>query len=113
MGSPRNEPDERNPRSRPATTPEEQENRMIALATSLAEQQMIDGTASTQVVTFYLKLATSREASERKRIELENKLLEARTEQIGSQARSEELYAEAINAFRSYSGLGDEEEYID
>lgn len=86
---------------------------MIALATSLAEQQMIDGTASSpKVVTFYLKLATSREASERKRIELETNL-EARTEQIGSQARSEELYAEAINAFRSYSGLGGEEEYID
>lgn len=113
MGSSRNEPDESNPRIRPATTPEEQENRMIALATSLAEQQMRDGTASTQVVTFYLKLATSRETAERKRIDLENKLLEAKTEQIGSQARSELMYAEAIEAFRNYSGHGADEEYDD
>ena len=36
--------------SRPALTPEARENQMIALAENLAEQQLRDGTASSQVI---------------------------------------------------------------
>lgn len=100
---------------RPALTPEARENQMIALAVDLAEKQLLDGTASSQVMTHYLKLGTVKEQLEVERLKRENKLLEAKVEALQSQKRSEELFAEAIAAMRRYSGHGDvvEEEYED
>lgn len=98
---------------RPALTPEAKENQMISLAMDLAEQQLRDGTASSQLITHFLKLATERERLERVRLEKENELLIAKTEQIQSQKNSEDLYNAAIKAMRRYNGQGgydDEEE---
>lgn len=98
----------------PATTPEARENQMIALAFDLAERQLIDGSASSQVITHYLKLATTREQIEKEKLELEKQLLKARTDTIESAKRVEELYANALNAMRGYQGTEvDEEEYED
>lgn len=98
----------------PATTPEARENQMIALAFDLAEKQLIDGSASSQVITHYLKLATTREQIEKEKLELEKQLLKARTDTIESAKRVEELYANALNAMRGYQGTEvDEEEYDD
>ena len=44
---------------RPAITPEARENQMISLAMDCAEQQLLDGTASSQVITHFLKLVLS------------------------------------------------------
>ena len=96
---------------RPALTPEAREEQLISLATNLAEQQLIDGTASSQVITHYLKLATVQEKLKNDKLIEENKLLKARTEQIESTKRSEELMAEAIKAFRTYSGQDDDYDY--
>ena len=96
----------------PATTPEARENQMIALAFDLAEKQLIDGSASSQVITHYLKLATTREQIEKEKLQLEKELLKARTDTIESAKRVEELYANALNAMRGYQGTEvDEEEY--
>lgn len=98
----------------PATTPEARENQMIALAFDLAEKQLIDGTASSQVITHYLKLATTREQIEKEKLELEKQLLKARTDTIESAKRVEELYANALDAMRGYQGTTiDEEEFDD
>ena len=96
---------------RPALTPEARENQMISLAVDLAERQLQEGTASSQVITHYLKLGSMRERLEREKLEEENKLLKARTEQIQSMKRVEELYEEAIKAMRNYSGQGEQDEY--
>ena len=96
---------------RPALTPEARENQMISLAVDLAERQLQEGTASSQVITHYLKLGSMRERLEREKLEEENKLLKARTEQIQSMKRIEELYEEAIKALRNYGGQGDQDEY--
>ena len=96
---------------RPALTPEARENQMISLAVDLAERQLQEGTASSQVITHYLKLGSMRERLEREKLEEENKLLKARTEQIQSMKRIEELYEEAIKAMRNYSGQGEQDEY--
>lgn len=96
---------------RPALTPEARENQLIALAVDLAEQQLRDGTASSQVITHYLKQGSMREQLERQRLEEENKLLKAKTEQLKSMKRSEELMEEAIKAFRNYNGQGEADEY--
>lgn len=95
------------PKMRPALTPEARENQMIYLAETLAEQQLRDGTASSQVITHYLKLGSTREKLERERLEEENKLLRAKTKALEDQKELKELYADALKAMRRYSGQGD------
>ena len=75
---------------------------MIALAVDLAEKQLTEGTASAQVITHYLKLATTREKIEKEILEKQKDLITAKTDQIKSQATSEELYAEALAAMKRY-----------
>lgn len=94
----------------PARTPEEREMQMISMAVDQAEEQLRNHTASNQVLVHFLKLGTSRAQAEKERLELENKLLEAKTEAIQATRHTEELYQEAIAAFRSYNGTNVEEE---
>lgn len=88
----------------PATTPEGRENQLIAAAVDLAEKQLAEGTASSQIITHYLKLGSTREQLEQERLEQENKLLQAKIEAMASVKRVEELYETALNAMRSYAG---------
>lgn len=92
----------------PAMSPEARENQLISLAVNLAERQLMEGTASSQVITHYLKLATTKERLEREKLEQENALLRAKTEAYESARRVEELYADAIKAFKTYNGTEDE-----
>lgn len=94
---------------RPALTPEARENQLIYLATDLAEQQLRDGTASSQVITHYLKLGTQKERIEREILEKQKELISAKTEALQSAKRIEELYTNAIAAMRRYSGNGGDE----
>ena len=96
---------------RPALTPEARENQLISLAVDLAEEQLRDKTASSQVITHFLKLGTTKAELEKEKLAKENELLRAKTESIESQKRIEELYAEALNAMRRYNGQGDSNEY--
>lgn len=91
-------------RRKPATTPEGRENQLVSSAIDLAEQQILNGTASSQVITHFLKLGSTRERLEQQRLEHENELTRVRIEAIESQKRVEELYMEALRAMRSYSG---------
>jgi len=100
-------------RRRPATTPEGREHQMVSLAIDLAERQLEDGTASAQVISHYLKLGSSREQLEQERLRSENELQRAKIESLASQKRVEELYAEALNAMRTYSGQAPLEEELD
>ncbi len=90
--------------SPPAGTPEARENQLISLAVDLAEQQLRDGTASSQVITHYLKLGSTKERMEKEMMAEQIKLLTAKTEALKSAKHVEELYAEAMAAFRNYSG---------
>ncbi len=89
----------------PAKTPEGRENQLISLAVDLAEKQLRDGTASAQVITHFLKLATTRSQLEKDKLVQENKLLEAKTDNLQSQKKTEELYRDALEAMRTYSGF--------
>lgn len=97
-------------RSRPALTPEAREDQLVNLAVNLAEQQLRDGTASSQIIAHYLKRGSMRERLEMERLAEENKLLRAKTEALQSQKNIEDLYAKAIKAMKSYSGVGDDED---
>lgn len=92
-------------RRRPATTPQARETQMISLAEKLAEQQMADGSASSQVITHYLKLGSTREKLEQQRLAGEVELQKAKIEAMASHKRIEELYEKAIDAMRLYGGL--------
>lgn len=92
---------------RPALTPEVKENQMIAAAMDLAEKQLREGTASSQVITHFLKLATTKAELEKQKLARENELLRAKTETLQSTQRIEELYESAIKAMQRYGGQGD------
>lgn len=105
MGRPKNNPislDEFEPTV--ASTPEERENQMIALAIDRAEQQLREGTASSAVIVHYLKLGSSRDRLEKEMLEKQKELVAAKTEALQTAKHVEELYAEAIEAMRRYSG---------
>lgn len=89
---------------KPAMTPEFRENQLISLAVDLAERQLMEGTASSQVITHYLKLGTQKERIEREILEKQKELIEAKTENLQSAKRIEELYSKALDAMRSYGG---------
>lgn len=89
-------------KTRPARTAQARENQMVALAEQLAEKQLREGTASAQVITHYLKLGTQKERIEREILEKQKDLITAKTESLQSAKRIEELYADAMAAFRSY-----------
>lgn len=100
-------------RRAPATTIEARENQLISLAVDLAERQLAEGTASSQVITHYLKLGTTKERLEKEKLEKENELLKAKTEAIQSAKRVEELYRDALSAMKSYSGQGGADNHDD
>lgn len=98
-------------KSRPAIDPEARENQMIALAVDLAEQQLIDGTASSQVITHFLKLGTTKAELEKEKLRRENEVLSAKAKAYQSGEEMKELYENAIKAMRDYGGMGDPDGY--
>lgn len=98
----------------PASTPEGRENRMVSYALDLAEKQLRDGTATSQVIVHFLKSGSQRDELERERLRNENLLAQAKIEAMQSSQRMEEVYTQALNAMRTYSGQEpdvDDDEY--
>lgn len=94
---------------RPALSQEAQENQMIAMAMNLAEKQLREGTASSQVITHFLKLGSTREKIEKELLKKQELMLDAKTEALQSSKQAEELYLNAIEAMRLYAGKGSEQ----
>lgn len=106
---------EKKPKRRPpARTPEAREDQLVALAVDLAEEQLANGTASSQVITHFLKLGSTRERIEKEILMEQKDLLKAKTDNLKAAKRVEELYENALNAMKSYSGqdaVEEEEDY--
>lgn len=100
-------------RRRPALTPEAEENRMMNLAYNLARKQLEEGTASSQVITHFLKLAADKEKRqiEKEILEKQRDLVVAKTEDITSKKRDNEFYEKVIAALRSYNGQDEDDGY--
>lgn len=98
-------------RMRPALSPEARENQMISLAMDLAEQQLRDGTASSQLITEFVKRGSTKARIEQEILAEQQELIKAKTESLKSAKRIEELYTDAIAAMRSYSGHGGSDEH--
>ena len=99
--------DDNQRRRPPAKTVEGRENQLIALAVDLAEKQLCDGSASSQVISHYLKLGSTRERLEKEILEQQKELLIAKTESIQSAKKIEELYKNALDAMKNYGGKDD------
>ena len=95
---------------RPALTPEARENQLISLAMDEAEKRLRDGTASSQLVTHFLKLGSTREKIEKEILKEQQKLVKAKTENLESTKRIEELYSKAMESMMIYSGRGDSDD---
>lgn len=103
-------------RLRPALTPEARESQLISLAYDLVEARLLEGTATSQETTYFLKLASSKTKLENEKLIEENKLLRAKTEAIQSEKKNEEFYAKVLSALKKYNGQGsedDQDEYDD
>ena len=96
---------------RSAIDPENRENQMIALAVDLAEQQLRDGTASSQVITHFLKLGTTKAELEKEKLRRENEVLSAKAKSLQTDDEVKELYANVLSAMRDYAGQGNPDEY--
>jgi hypothetical protein len=92
---------------RPAATPQERESQLTSLAYDLVERRLTDGTATAQETIFFLKAGSQREALEQQKIMQENMLLATRAEKMAQDTRMEQLLADALSAFRAYSGNDD------
>lgn len=96
---------------RPGLTPESRENQCISLAMDLAEKQLRDGTASSQLITEFVKRGSTKAQLEKEILAEQKQLMVAKTEALQSAKRVEELYTNALNAMRNYAGQGDPDEY--
>nr|DAT78520.1 MAG TPA: hypothetical protein [Caudoviricetes sp.] len=99
--------------SPPALTVEGRENQLISLAVDQAEKQLREGTASSQVLVHYLKLASTREKREKEKMEAEIELLRAKEIAARAEVERGELYRKAVEAMRRYQGADDYPEDID
>ncbi len=96
----------------PALTPEAREQQMISLAVDCVEERMRNGTASAQEYVHYLKLASTRQQLELEKIRNENELLIAKKQALEATRRTDEMYAKAISAMRSYAGIVDDQDEV-
>lgn len=87
----------------PAQTVEGRENQLISLAVELAEKRLADGTASNQLIVEMLRRGSTKERLEKEILEKQREMITAKTDALRSAKRIEELYADAISAFRTYS----------
>lgn len=88
----------------PASTPEMRENQIIAAAMDLAEERILDGTASNSLLIHYLRLGSTKERLEKDFLTKKMEHLEAKTEAIYEAKKVDEMYAKAVNAMRVYNG---------
>lgn len=79
------------------------EKKMISLALKQAEEQLQQGTASSQVVTHFLRLASSRHKEEMEELKLKNQLLQEKIAAEQSGAQMAEMVQEVLSALKSYS----------
>lgn len=100
----KSESSENTRRRRPAISPEARQNQLIGYAIDLVEQRLIDGTASSQETTHFLKLATLETKLKNENLELQKELTKAKTKSIQSEEKKEAMFKEAIQAFKAYSG---------
>lgn len=93
------------------TTPEGQESYMISLATDVAREQLENRTATSAVIVHYLKLGTAKAKLEMELLEKQKVLTDAKADAYQSNKKIEEIMQNALEAMKSYSMSGGDDEY--
>lgn len=93
----------------PSLSISSREDELISLAVNLAEKQLREGTATSQVISHYLKLASSKERLEREMLLKQNELIQAKIDSLRANQNTEKLYADAIEAMKAYGGNDEKE----
>ena len=93
---------------RPALTPETRENQLIAEAIDLVEQRILNGTASSQETTHFLKLGSTKAQYEKEVLKMQRDLMQAKIDNIKSYEKNEEFQQQVIEMFKKYSGEEDD-----
>ena len=88
----------------PAKSPEAREQQLISLAIDNIEEQLRNGTASSQLLSQLLRMASTRDKLERERLIQQTELLKTQRAAIEAQETAEALYEEAMDAMRTYGG---------
>ena len=94
---------------RPPYSEEAAEQRLISLAYDRAEEQLRNGTASSQIISQLLKAGSTNAKLEKKILEVQHENIVAKTEAIKAMQRNDELFKDALTAMKTYSGKTDEE----
>lgn len=93
---------------KPAMDPEAREKQLVSKAYDLAEQQLVDGTASPSVITHFLKLATKQSELELEVLQKTKVLIDAKANSINKGQENEKLAKDAISAMKKYRPSDDE-----
>ena len=95
---------------RPKFSEEAEEQQLMALAMQRAKEQLQNGTASSQLICQVLKNGSMQAKLERKILEVQHENIVAKTEMIKAVQRNDDLFKNAFEALKSYSGKTDEED---
>lgn len=90
------------------TSPEAIENEMIALAYREVERRIRNHEASSQELVHFLKMGSEKERLEREKLEAEMELQKVKADAIEAGKHMEQMYEDAINAMKLYSGAEEE-----
>lgn len=94
-------------------TSEGKESQLINLAMKLAEKKLRDGTASSQIITHFLSLATAKTQLEAEKLKADVKLSSAKVDKIKSDRDMKNIYEQVIDAMKKYQGDAEDDEYED
>ena len=89
---------------RPASTPEAREKQLINMAYDLAEERFMNKTATSAEIVHFLKQGSTKAREEIEKLRKENEFLRAKTEVLESSKMAEEMYVNAMEAMKSYTG---------
>lgn len=95
----------------PSVDAEDEESKMISLAVRQAEKQLIEGTASSQIVVHYLRLGSKKAELELENAVLQNRLLEERIVNERSAAEINNLFVQVMESLTEYKAFPEEEFY--
>lgn len=87
----------------PPVNDEAMEAKMIALAIQQAQKQLEKQTASSQIVTHFLRLGSQRAQIELEELQLKNRLLEEKIAAEQSGQKVNEMFQEVLAALKSYT----------
>lgn len=88
----------------PARTPEDRENQLMAAAVDLVEKQIAEGTVSSQVLSHYIRMSSTRNRLEEQKLRYETERLRVQNENEVLAREREEDYAKVLQALQAYRG---------